>query len=68
MSYVLVVVVVLAVIGVVAWVVGSSRGDRKESEVEVDHTTRTDRAEIPPAHPDRPVPGSATDREGDGRS
>ncbi len=67
MSYVLIVVVVLAVVGAAAWAVSTLRPGPEPTDVDVDHTERTDRDAVPPAHPDRPIPGSATDREQHGR-
>jgi hypothetical protein len=67
MSYVFAIAVVLAVVGIAAWAVSALRSGGTPTDVDVDHTERTDRDEVPPAHPDRPVPGSATDRQQHGR-
>jgi len=60
MSYLLVLVVVLLVGGALALLVLPRGRHRTDEDV-------TDRGPRPPAHPDRPVPGSAPQRESHGQ-
>lgn len=63
MAYVLVVVLVLLAVGLVvrmALGVGGARPGRDDDDV-------TDRDVVPPAHPDAPLPGSATRRQEQGK-
>ena len=59
------IVIVLVVIGVVALVAWPflARGSAEQPRTPADQGEVTDTSVIPPARPDRPVPGSRTDRE-----
>lgn len=66
------IVIILIVIGLVAVVgmaiVGTRRPGGARAEDTPDRTQLTDTAETPPAHPDRAVPGSQTDRDRKGHA
>lgn len=66
------ILIVLVVVGLVAVaamvVVGQRRPGNARAEDTPDRTQVTDTRVDPPAHPDRPVPGSQTDRERKGHT
>ena len=59
---IVIVLVVLGVVALVAWPFLARRSGER-ARTPPDQGGVTDTSVIPPAHPDRPVPGSRTDRE-----
>ncbi len=66
MAYLMAVVVIVAVAGIAALVIVRLKGDRPTA-ADSGRRQITGRDVVPEAHPDEPVPGSATRRHQEGK-